>query len=179
MAIFAVIWNAVVAMMFVGMDGERPPAFFRFLFLGIGLIILWGAINQFLKLFNPKTIITFDRPPRIGSDVRLQWRMEGQVTRVRKLAISIAGTESASYRRGTDTVTDRHVFFELELMSTDNPVQMEHGQVVVQIPINLMPSFDARNNKITWKLVVTGDIPRYPDISDEYSLTVLPATNQP
>jgi hypothetical protein len=178
MGIFALIMNGVTLMMFVGMDGERPPAFLRYIFLGIGLLVLWGAINQFLKLFNPKTIITIDPLPRIGTDIRLQWRMDGQVTRVRKFTITLTGKESASYRRGTDTVTDHHEFFSLELITTENTIEMERGQAVVHIPNHFMPTFEGRNNKITWKLVVTGDIPRYPDINDEYPLPLLPAPPQ-
>jgi hypothetical protein len=37
-----------------------------------------------------------------------------------------------------------------------------------------MHSFAARNNKITWTLRVRGEIPKWPDIDDEYPVHVAP-----
>jgi hypothetical protein len=37
-----------------------------------------------------------------------------------------------------------------------------------------MHTFEGRNNKVLWRLHVTGGIPRWPDIDDEYPLTILP-----
>jgi hypothetical protein len=39
-----------------------------------------------------------------------------------------------------------------------------------------MHSFDASNNKIQWYLKVKGDIKKWPDVSNEFAVTVLPVS---
>lgn len=48
------------------------------------------------------------------------------------------------------------------------------GSAQVTIPTDVMHTFEASHNKITWHLVVGGDIPRWPDVNDEYPLRLLP-----
>jgi hypothetical protein len=42
-----------------------------------------------------------------------------------------------------------------------------------------MHSFAAKNNKIVWTLHVRGEIPRWPDVDDEFPFTVLAHANNP
>ena len=37
-----------------------------------------------------------------------------------------------------------------------------------------MHSFEAPNNRVRWTLIVHGDIPFWPDVRDEFPITVLP-----
>ena len=37
-----------------------------------------------------------------------------------------------------------------------------------------MHTFDGGNNTITWKLRFHGEIPRYPDVKEEFLITVWP-----
>ena len=39
-----------------------------------------------------------------------------------------------------------------------------------------MHTFVAPNNKVLWRLRVEGQIPRFPDVKDEYPVTILPAS---
>jgi hypothetical protein len=96
------------------------------------------------------------------------------VQRIQKLAIHLRGREEATYRRGTDTTTDKSVFAEHVLLETTNIVQMQSGKLVAQLPTDVMHTFNSPNNKIVWTIHLHGSIPRWPDIEVEFPLTVLP-----
>jgi hypothetical protein len=51
---------------------------------------------------------------------------------------------------------------------------MQSGRARLMIPPGTMPTFRSEHNKILWTLRVRGDIPRWPDIKEEYEITVLP-----
>ena len=40
-----------------------------------------------------------------------------------------------------------------------------------------MPTFDAPNNDIEWCLKLRGDIPFWPDVAEEFPITVYPPTS--
>ena len=51
---------------------------------------------------------------------------------------------------------------------------IQGGQMKVQIPADTMHSFEAPSNKIIWSVHVKGEIPKWPDVDDEYALQVVP-----
>jgi hypothetical protein len=42
-----------------------------------------------------------------------------------------------------------------------------------------MHSFKSANNKIVWTLQLSGEIPRWPDVSEEFEIDVLPQGGPP
>ncbi len=180
--IFAAIWNGVVSVFVVdivrGFLKGRPQwgmALFISIFVLAGLGAIIAVIHQFLALFNPKTKLTLSlaRIP-LGSTAYITWEILGRVNRVSELVITLQAREECRYRRGTKTYTDKNTFFTFQLAQTTNPAEMSHGEIGFAIPAETMHSFTADNNKIIWSLNVAGDIKRWPDIKDEFDITIIP-----
>ncbi|GIW97163.1 MAG: hypothetical protein KatS3mg111_0496 [Pirellulaceae bacterium] len=173
----ALFWNGIVSVfLWVGMNEE---AWWLYLFLtpfvlvGLGLIV--GVGHQFLSLWNPIVEIGISNAAvPLGSQVDVAWQTEGNVARIRRLVVSIVGTEKATYTRGTSTYTDTEVFLTIEVANTEAPEQMRFGTATVTIPIDTMHSFQANNNEIVWTIRVKGDIARWPDINEEFPFRVRP-----
>lgn len=144
-------------------------------FVAIGLGILGYAGWMFLNLFNPRIrmMVSRDAIP-LGGNFELNWMFSGSSSRIQHLRITLEAREEATYRRGTDTKTDKDVFYQLEIADTTDRMQLSQGQVRVEVPGNLMHSWSSPNNKVIWQLKVAGEIPRFPDVAEEFEITVLP-----
>jgi len=185
--VFALFWNGIVSVFLVDAFNGSASWFagifmIPFVLVGIGLVL--GVLYMLLALSNPKVQMTFD--PRVveaGTTLRVNWTIDGRAGRIQKMTVTVEGLERASYTRGTDTITDEHVFFEHTLyeaqaMDPRDPMAREVS-ATLDLPLNTMHSLDAPNNKILWRIKVHGDIPRWPDVKDEYEFAVVPATAGP
>lgn len=175
LAIFTVFWNGIVAIFVtVGLnssDGCFKLFIIPFVLAGIGLI--GGTIYQALATTNPRPrLVLSESQPTLGTECSLEWRLEGRNVTLDKLTIKLEGREAATYTRGTDTTTDHETFFEAVLY--DQVPRIRRGTVTVSIPEKTMPSFKADNNEIEWRISVRGDIPRWPDIREDFPFTVYP-----
>lgn len=180
----ALFWNGIVSVFLKQVlagwrsgQGDGCLTLFLVPFVVIGIGLLLAIPYQILALFNPRPHLSLDRSRlRPGEPARLSWRFSGAVGRIRRLKISIEGREEASYRRGTTTHTDRSTFATLVLFDGDQPGAFGSGEVEVVIPAGSMHSFAASHNKIVWKLMISGEIARWPDVGEEFELVVLPET---
>lgn len=169
------VWRAVQGWRMGNPDGCLTA--FLSIFVVIGLLILFGAIRQFLVLFNPRVRITLGNGSlRIGEPAYLQWDISGSASRVKRLAMVLEGREEARYRRGTNTYTDRSVFATVPIVDTSHSFEIPAGSASFSVPEGTLPSFSATNNKIIWQLKVTCDIPGWPDSEDDYEIAVRPGT---
>jgi hypothetical protein len=182
--IFALFWNGMVGVLgyfMIFSEDARAPIFVKILlglFGVIGLGILVAAFTQFLALFNPRIhITTASTMVPLGGELNFTWTVSGRVGVLRKLRIILEGAESATYRRGTNTSTDRRVFAEIPVFESSEREFLSQGSGRAVIPPNLMHTFEAPNNKVQWQLKVIGEIPRWPDVVDEYTITVLPLSS--
>ena len=180
--IFAVFWNGIVAIMSTSIlpeiqsDGIMSwTSLFLLLFMLIGLGLIGAVLYNFLALFNPKPDLTLTPGYLpLGGSATLEWQFRGNAQRIRKLTVTLVGEEKATYRRGTDTVTDTNRFEVITLIDTKASPEIAQGSVTLSIPEFSVPTFHAPNNKIRWHLKVNGDIPRWPDVSQEFELTIAP-----
>jgi hypothetical protein len=181
--VFSLFWNTVVAVfLFVGVIprfAEGSVAwvvllfFIPFAIVGIGSVFL--VIHRILASFNPRPILQLsDAHLYPGHSVRLSWTIGGAFHRLESLTIKLIGRESATYRHGSDSRTTHHLFLEHTLAEARQMDDIRRGTATFAVPENVMPSFEARNNKIEWFLLVHGDIARWPDIKDELPITVYP-----
>lgn len=145
-----------------------------FVLIGLGMI---GAVGYFfLSIFNPRPRITIiPGVPHLGDSVRLEWELSGRTEVLKDLRLSVSGREEATYSRGTRTSTDRNVFADIEVTQLSSTREMVSGSAQVNIPADSMHSFSAQHNKIVWSIQVKGEIARWPDLKEEFALTVLPA----
>lgn len=183
---FALFWNGIVSV-FVWQvidgwqkgRGEWFLTLFMIPFVLAGLAAIGGIVYFLLALFNPRPKLTLssDAIP-VGGSAELRWELTGQVNRIGTFEIVLEGREEATYRRGTNTVTDKNVFATLPIARLDDWRDMANGEAALAVPADTMHSFEADNNKIIWALKVRGDIRLWPDIKEEFPLTVLPATTE-
>ncbi len=181
MAALCLFWNGITGVFtyfeLTKKFADAPWFFYLFLipFQLIGLALVWGVIKQFLALANPVPHLTLSsRSVALGSSFTLQWRFTGAVSRLAGLRITLQGIEEVRYRRGTDTYTDRHTFYDVPIIETSDGGRVEAGVATVNIPAETMHTFVASDNKILWKLCVKGEIPRWPDIDTEFPIMVRP-----
>ncbi|MFT3783423.1 MAG: DUF3592 domain-containing protein [Nibricoccus sp.] len=181
LTIFAVFWNGIVGVFVYNIFDSRSSGFswfgalFLVPFVAVGLGVIGGVFYYLMALFNPRPTITVSTDvAHPGDHVELTWELSGNTQKLRRLQISFVGQEEATYRRGTSTSTDKEVFHRSLLADTADPAAFPSGKIRFQLPNGLMHSFRSANNKVVWMLNVYGDIPRWPDIKDEYPFTVAP-----
>ncbi len=182
MLALALLWNGILSVfLWQVVEGFRhghPPWFltvFLLPFVLAGLVLLGAFVHAVLALANPRTTITLLTPtPRLGETVRIAWRTSGRVSRLRRLRIRLVGQERATYRRGTTTHTDTSAFRTLELADLRTTSRMRSGEAEVTIPEDTMHTFRGQSNQIVWRLTVSGEIPRWPDVDDSWEVDVLP-----
>ena len=179
---FALFWNGIVSV-FVWQawkSWERgSPDWFLTIFLVPFVLVglaSFGFVGHFLlALANPRPRLTLTPGrPRLGDNFRLGWRFTGRAGRLGHLHIFLEGREEATYRRGTDTITESEVFATFDLLDTENDWEIPQGTVDLTIPIDSMHSFEADANKIIWEIKIEGDIARWPDVDQSFPVTIAP-----
>lgn len=175
-------WNGIISIFIVEMiSGFRSgrPEWFLALFLipfelvGIGTIV--GVVYQFLALFNPRVILTVS-PGNLypGSEGHLSWAVKGRAGRIESLLIKLIAREEATCSKEKNNSTHKKTFFEKEFVHTRTPQEIVTGQARFSIPTETMHSFESGHNKIVWLIELRGDIARWPDVSQEYKITIMP-----
>ncbi len=177
---FALVWNVVIDVIFISFlaDEHGFAVAFLSLFVLAGLALICVSIHAFLRIFNPTVeLYVSEHRPALGDTVDVRWHLTGKPARVRSLQVEMLGVEVATYRRGTDTTTDRHVFARIALAHTDTPVEIADGTATFVIPASAVPTLTAKHNQIVWQFIFKGDIPRWPDIADDFALEVVANTD--
>lgn len=178
----ALFWNGITGLFLAQVvegwrsgNGDVFLTLFLTPFVLIGLALLAAVPHQLLASTNPRPRLELaSGRPRLGEIDRLDWSFRGSVTRLTSFRIRLEGREEATYRRGTTTSTDRHVFHSEVLFEARHAMAIERGSLAFQIPAGTMHSFAAPNNRVVWAIKLEGEIPRWPDLGEEYALEVLP-----
>ncbi len=148
---------------------------FLILFVLVGLGLIGAVFYTFLAMFNPRVRLTLGAAEvQLGEELEVRWLVTGRVHALRRLHIFLEGREEATYRRGTSTSTDKHVFMTTEIADTAARLEMHSGAHKLRLPRTTMHSFDAPSNKIVWQLRVRGAIRFWPDVDDAFPITLLP-----
>jgi hypothetical protein len=144
-------------------------------FVLVGLFAIGLIGYSLLALANPRPRLTLmPGRPRLGDVLRLEWKFTGRATLLGNLRIFLEGREEATYQRGTDTITEHEVFATFDLINTQNDWEIPKGAKELTIPSDTMHSFEASANKIIWEIKVAGEIVRWPDIDQNFPITVRP-----
>jgi hypothetical protein len=181
LVVFTLIWDGIVgfALWAVHRDGKLFHDGCITVFLGVfalvGALLLIALPRQFLALFNPRAELTLSAPLAPGAPAALAWRFQGATGRISRLVVQVEGREEATYRRGTDSTTDKRTFARIVVLDTNDPARMAAGETALLLPADTMHSFQSSHNKVVWSLKLHGEIASWPDIEDEVTLTVYPA----
>ncbi len=179
----AAFWNGIVSIFlfttvipgFRSGDIDWIPTLFLipFVLVGVGLISFF--FYQILAWFNPRPQLTLEEGHLTpGAATSLRWQFRGRPGRLRQLTMTFEGREAARYRRGTSTYTDHHVFHTEDLLTATGFHQIHRGETSLQVPQSTMPSFKSPNNEIEWRLKIRGDIPFWPDVIENFEITIYP-----
>jgi hypothetical protein len=145
-------------------------------FVAIGLVLVGSVIYCFLALFDPRPHLTVSPGAvPLGGTLRVQWKLTGRTGMLKSLHLRLEGREEATDRHGKNSQTSTSTFANLEIANATLVREMEAGEASVLIPPGLVPSFAASNNKIVWAICVHGEIPHWPDLKKQFTVTVLPA----
>jgi len=182
----AIFWNGIVSVFVFGLFtddigtwGRVGMGLFLTPFVLIGLVLLFAVIYMFMSLFNPGVEIAISTGAvPLGGEVDIAWEIEGNARRLRKLKVEIQGEQSATYQFGTSTSTDFEIFELIPVCEVTHQADIEFGSATVRIPDSTMHTFDGGNNKVSWTIVVHGEIPWWPDVNATYPFRVKPTPSQ-
>jgi hypothetical protein len=123
---FSLIWNGITwTMVLVAIipelrEGESFawfPLLFMSIFVLVGLVVLLATLHQLLALTNPRLrLIVSSQNLHPGDTFTISWECLGNVMKVTSITMEIEGRESATYTRGTDTVTETQVFATIPII---------------------------------------------------------------
>ena len=179
---FALFWNGIVSVFvwqaWKAWERGSPDWFLNIFLIPFVLVGLFsfGAVGHFLlALANPRPRLSLiPGSPRLGDELNLYWGFTGRAGRLGHLRVFLEGREEATYRRGTDTVTDREVFATHNLVDTGNDWEIPKGAAKIIIPSDTMHSFAGASNKIIWEIKVEGEIARWPDVNQNFPIEIHP-----
>jgi len=186
MTVAALLWNGIVSIfVWQVVEGFRngSPEWFLTLFMIpfvlVGVALIGGVLYAVLGVANPRPrLVIAPSSPRLGGRLRLSWTFSGAVGRIERLTMTLEGYEKATYRRGTDTTTDRDVFASTTLVDTASEWEIANGTAETDIPVDTMHSFRSDNNAVVWSIHVHGEVPRWPDVIEAFTLEVRPLSRR-
>lgn len=179
---FALFWNGIVSVFvwqaWKSWQSGDPDWFltiFMVPFVLVGLASFGFVVYFTLALANPRPRVTLlGGEPCLGDELRVEWMFTGRSSRLTHLRIFLEGREEATYRRGTDTVTEREVFATITLTETANDWEIPRGTAAASIPDDTMHTLTGSSNKIIWEIKVAGEIRRWPDVDQNFPITLHP-----
>lgn len=173
---FACFWMAIAGLV----AGDPIMLLFGLPFLLIGGgILAYGLRSRVaaMRIGQPELTIS-NTTLRVGDPFTVMhqqtFRSSGNLTGIQ---VRLLLRESATYRRGTDTVTVTH---DHEVQKLDlPPMTFSSGQLFaqnyqLQIPARAMHTFEANRNKLRWYVKVHIGLAGWPDFDEEYEVKVLP-----
>jgi hypothetical protein len=178
---FALFWNGITGtFVWIAVNSfiDGKPEWFLIVFITpfvlIGLLLLLAVGGALLNLFNPRMQLTLNSlTVPLGGTLDASWSISGASSRIKHLKLTVEGREETSHGSGKTRRTERKVFVTLPLVDTTDSQQIAQGRASVEIPERYEPSQDEDYPKVIWTVKAAGAIPRYPDLEEEFEITVL------
>jgi hypothetical protein len=182
-----VFWNGIVGIFLVQevsswSKGDRHfgSALFLVPFVLIGLLFAAGLGYFFLALFNPRLKMTLSSGLiPAGGSAAIRWTFSSGGAGITKLTIGAEGREETATGTGRSKSTRREVFARIPVFEAPQSTDMSTGTATLSIPGDARPSFEEPGRKVAWVLKVQGEIPRWPDVSEELEFAVAPSDAAP
>lgn len=179
----ALFWNGIVGAfvwrLWEGWRAGSPDGRLALLlvpFVLVGALFLIGVPYQLLALFNPRPRVVLT-PGTLapGEPARLTWRFRGWPERIRRLRITLEGSEEAEPGHGDSRRTRRETFASYELLDTSLGLEIAGGSTRLSIPADARPTSEGPGSRIVWTLKVRGEIRLWPDVSEELEIPLHPS----
>ena len=182
MLFIALFWNGITSVFVWKMlsewkSGGKPFGLTCFLvpFVIIGLGLIFGVFYSLLAAFNPRPHLTLSsNAVPLGGSATLSWTFTGSASKLTGMKVVLEGTEEASYRSGKNTRTDTEVFAKIPVYESPGGVAAS-GHAEVRVPADTMHSFSGGSNRIVWRLKLSGEIPKWPDVTESVEIEVTPS----
>jgi hypothetical protein len=195
---FAASWNSMVSVLFavsaLNLASGQPNWFQIVLLVPFGIVSFF-ATRWFFQIFRkhsgigPSAVEISDLPLLPGEVYKVYLCQYGRVV-FDQLTVKLCGYEEATYQQGTDIRTEQaeiasYAAEPMEVSSNDaqgglvadpeHPLEM---LCQIRIPFDIMHSFHGANNSVRWKLVVTGEIKKWPTFCRSFPVVVYPRDAQ-
>jgi len=120
--------------------------------LAFSVAALCWLVTQCWKYFDPYPEVRISPgAASLGTSFDVEWIFRGSKRRLKKIAMALEGREEvwAENKLGASARAHKLIApFYVEQM--DMPQRLDQGQVHVQLPEGLMPSFESEKTKIVW-----------------------------
>jgi hypothetical protein len=141
----------------------------------IGLVIFGMGGWQVMAAIGPRPQLWADPTKvEVGESFRLRWETSSRFKEASSIRITWEGREVA-VERGYDSIFHRSSFLTRLVTSDIGPLA---GTASVVLPPLTMPSFAARNALIEWRLRAEVQTRTWPNVQEEFAITVLPSRVQ-
>ncbi len=178
--LFTLFWNGIVSM-FVYHDVQgwikgRPDWFLTIFltpFVIIGLLCLYGSLNSFVALFNPRPRVKVNsRSIRAGNKLKVQWEInEKSVDLFRKLTITLKCIRGEFKDRNSR----KSIVENFTIVETEDRFKMESGSKDIIIPEKAATSNESsEGEKVYWIISLKGILRTRPKLDLEYRISILP-----
>jgi hypothetical protein len=186
--VFTLIFNvAAVMLVFFAVVTTGWTRWFLILFLvpfGLAALISWIAfLHQLLVATGVgKTVVELAGHPLYpGQKCRGLVSQAGRLS-MNSLRVLLVCQEQVSYGQGTDRRTEDTRVYQQELFAKERfeidrwrPFEAEFE---FQMPPGAMHSFEAGCNRLEWRIVVQGDVARWPNFERDFRVVVYPPQSQ-
>jgi hypothetical protein len=144
---------------------------------GVAAVVFFMRQLLIMTWVGPTVIEISDQPLHPGLKYGLFLSQTGRL-HVNSLRVLLACDEVATYQQGTNTRTERQRVHEEELFRRED-ISIQHGmpfeaQFSMHVPAEAMHSFKSNHNRVEWKLLVQGDIVRWPNYERCFPIVVYP-----
>jgi hypothetical protein len=186
LGLFAVLWNAVLAVLAVGagldLAGGRIDWLLIALLIPFAAIGCTGIVLFVRQLFLAAAVGTTqieisDHPLRPGGRYDVLLAQSGAGT-MHDLGLSLELEEQATFHQGTDTRPESLVVVQRPVRAWDllqlDPTSRFEERMTVEIPVDTMHSFVTEHNAVRWRFVVRGKPSRWPGFVRVFPIIVHP-----
>ena len=191
--VFSLIWNGMVSILIViairkHLSDVIPPDWYLntliIPFAGIGIASLYFLARQLIlaTAIGPTSLEISDHPIRPGQGYRVYLTQAGRLS-VKSLTLSLHCYEEATYREGTDTRTERRRIHEQKIFIHEDfeimPSKPYEFESDLRFPEQIMHSFQSEHNAVQWRIVVRGEVDKWPTFERAFPLVVFPSVTIP
>lgn len=188
--VFSVAWNSMLAVLVVvalqSQISGRPDWFLTVLLIPFGAVSYFG-LRWFFRIFRrqsgigPTAVEISDLPLLPGRAYDVYLCQYGKAT-FNELKMYLVAFEEAVYQQGTDIRTETVEVTRIEtrcFTAGEPPYQADPEKPLeldctVELPNDIMHSFQGQHNSLTWKIVVEGSAKKWPSFYRTFPVVVYP-----